>query len=379
MRKSLFVVTIALIACSIVAGSLLRVSSDSSSPSLAWFHQQGYDVADFEAIPQREIVLRLNQAVYSFCEAGTAPSDIDDMYTDCVGQCGGFAYVLRGLLTELGIETRNANLHNIPNQGNHTAVEALVDDRWMFVDPTFGVFFTENGQPDGRVLSLNAINFEYRQQDLADFVLQARKASSHVDRDSLSTLYNDVFDHEFMVLRNYQVAEQIEYGFADSSLNLDIPLSLNGGSARIGGDELIDSTANESSWLEATNQTLLDDDPLNDVSFNTSYLFPNKLVTLSLHDLIPGHPYLVRMFLASDRDNQSLEISNIGKGVQLDRGRSVMQKKGTHTVDVRLSAKRSVGTIMLRSVGSSKMRLFGIEVGKLGPQMSAAEPGHAEP
>ncbi len=366
MKTTFFAATMTLIACSVLAYWLFPAYSEKISPSLSWFDKQGYDTLAFETIPKKDIVLRLNQAVYSFCEAGTAPDDLDDLYAECIGQCGGFAYVLRGLLKELGIETRNANLHNIPNQGNHTAVEAFVDNRWMFVDPTFGVFFSEDGMPGGRVLSLNEINFAYREKELDDFVLQARKPKSNVDREPLSTLYDAVFAHEFMALRNYQVAEQIEYGFADSSLNLDIPLSLKSGDAKLGIDELSERSVMEASWLDATNQTLLDDNPLNDVSFNTSYLFPKKLVTLSLYDLEPDHPYLIRMFLASDQDNQPLAIHNVGKGVLLDRNRSVVHEKGTQVVEVRLSAKRPVGTIMLQSVGASKLRLFGIGVGKIG-------------
>ncbi|MGI9434884.1 MAG: hypothetical protein ACR2Q4_08665 [Geminicoccaceae bacterium] len=92
------------------------------------------------------------------------------------------------------------------------------------------------------------------------------------------------------------------------------------------------------------------------------YLFPNKLVTLSLHDLKPGQPYAIRTLLVSDKDNQVPEISNIGKAVSLDRNRSIMPEKETQAVEIKLAAQRSVGSIMLRSVDTAKLRLFGIEI-----------------
>lgn len=341
-------------------------SSLASTPAAAWFQDQNYDLTAFKDMDAKEAALRLNQAVYSFCRSGTSPAELDDMYFDCVGQCGGFSYVLRGLLDEIGIENRYANLHNIPMQGNHSAVEALVDDRWIFIDPTFGVSFSDDRTPEGRLLSLDEINFAYREKNLEEFVLQARKDPSDAAGDKLTALYDEVFSHEFMDLRNYQVAERIDYGLEGRLLNLDIPLSLSSGFAEIGGDETTDPESLEAVWLDATNQTLLDDHLDNDVSFNTSFLYPGKLVTLSFYDLKPGQPYRLELLIRSNSDDQTLQIANLGKGLQIDRNEHSLEREGLHPVEVRFTPKRSTGTIMLRSVGVSKLRLFDIEVAEAG-------------
>ena len=348
------------------------LSSSVENPASAWFDDQGYDLAAFKDMAADEAVLRLNQAVYSFCDFGNGPSRLDDMYVDCVGQCGGFSYVLRGLLAEIGIETRYANLHNIPMQGNHSAVEALVDGQWIFVDPTFGVAFSDDRTPDGRLLSLSDLYFHHKNRDLEDIVLQAEKSRFDVTDEKLTALYDGVFSHDYMDLRNYQIAERIEYGLEGRLLNLDIPLSLGEGHAELGGDEPMDPAKLEAAWLDATNQTLLDDDLLNDVSFNTSMLHPGRLVTLSLYDLKPGQAYQLELLLTTSSDGQTLQTVNAGKGLLIDRDEHVFAQKGVHPVTVMFTSQRDTGTIMLRSVGTSKLRLFDIEVSEAVSSMARA-------
>lgn len=354
-----------LIAGSATVGALTYKSSGDLrdvTPAAGWFEKQRYDLAAFKDMLPKDAVLRLNQAVYSFCRSGSAPADLDDMYIDCVGQCGGFSYVLRGLLDEIGIQNRYANLYNIPMQGNHSAVEALVGDRWIFVDPTFGVAFSDDGTAEGHMLSLDEVYHTYRHEKLEDLVLQARKKSSDAAKEALALLYDGVFSHDYMELRNYKVAERVDYGLDGRILNLDIPLWIENGRAEIGGKAADGSENLEGVWLDLTNQTLLDDQLLNDVSFNTSYLYPDKLVTLSLFDLEPDLPYKLGLLIKVDRGGQTLQVANVGKGMQIDRSEHPLAREGVHEVEVGFTSKRSTGAILLRSVGTSKLRLFGVQV-----------------
>ncbi len=104
-----------------------------------------------------EIAAYLNKAVYAHCVNGSNNAQINKLFQTCETTCFGYAYVLRGLLENLGYQTRFVHLHNIPQQGNHTAMEVLIDEKWRFFDPTFGVYFTNNGRADGEILSLNDI------------------------------------------------------------------------------------------------------------------------------------------------------------------------------------------------------------------------------
>ena len=69
------------------------------------------------------------------------PQDINDLFAHCVTACGGRSYVLRGLLAACGLHSKYQNIYNIPIQGNHSAVEVMLNEQVAFLDPTFGAFF----------------------------------------------------------------------------------------------------------------------------------------------------------------------------------------------------------------------------------------------
>ena len=89
------------------------------------------------------------------------------------------------MLEYLGHQTRYVNFHNIPQQGNHSAVEVLIDSKWGFLDPTFGAYFTKNGFATGDLLSLNEIFLHG---------VSSKNVFRVVDRDLIKVDYKKILD-----------------------------------------------------------------------------------------------------------------------------------------------------------------------------------------
>ncbi|KAB0675908.1 transglutaminase domain-containing protein [Aureimonas leprariae] len=285
----------------------------------SWFQRHAGSSEAMTAYSTEEKAKRLTQAVYSFCEDGTQPADPDQLFDRCTAACGGRSYVLRGLLEAIGVETRFAELYNIPNQGNHTAIEVKVGQGWSLFDPTFGAYFAPDGSVEANALSLQDVAYRYPKGSLGGHVLQARKEPMSFATDKLQKLFDGKFDHQFMSLENYQVAEQITTGEEGFSLSLDIPLTLSNGEGGIGAREIADIDTLSKQWLSATNDTLNDDDPLNDVSYNSSILASGeirKTTTLSLFGLEAGHRYELELILHGEGADDRIQVIGIGKGVE---------------------------------------------------------------
>lgn len=75
-----------------------------------------------------------------------------------LGSCGDRSLQLGMIFSAVGIEHRLVNMFGLRKpMGGHTAVEALVDGRWLFVDPKLGLVFGKDGGSDlgtYRILSL---------------------------------------------------------------------------------------------------------------------------------------------------------------------------------------------------------------------------------
>ncbi len=93
-----------------------------------------------------------------------APEGPDTISAEIIGyrhgSCGHRSQQLGAILSEVGIEHRLVSIFGIkaPMYG-HTAVEALVNKRWLFLDPTLGFVFAEHGGGDVgnyRILSLES-------------------------------------------------------------------------------------------------------------------------------------------------------------------------------------------------------------------------------
>lgn len=290
-----------------------------------WFRQEGVELSRFRDMPLEEAAKRLTSAVYSFCANGSAPSDLNELFIRCNAACGGYSYVLRGLLEALGADTRYANLLNIPNQGNHTGVEVHIGDRWGYFDPTFGAFFTDDGTAGGKTLSLRTVSQVVPLGRLEPLVLQAAKQKRDFASLPLDQLFDRRFDHKYMVLENYQLAEATDTQDAGSLISLDIPLEIRAGRASfgwIGEPGALD--AMQQAWLEATNARLNDSETINDTSYNSSLLYNSadisRVTTISFYGLKKNQTYDLTLTLHGGHEGGRLQVSGGGKGLRFPSG-----------------------------------------------------------
>lgn len=74
------------------------------------------------------------------------PENIPQMVNELLaGQCGWRDLLFRDLFTQIGVENRRVNFFDIPFQGNHSASEIKINGKWMFFDPSFGIYFEKIG------------------------------------------------------------------------------------------------------------------------------------------------------------------------------------------------------------------------------------------
>ncbi|HVK12470.1 MAG TPA: transglutaminase domain-containing protein [Gemmataceae bacterium] len=98
-------------------------------------HHRVRQGANTAAWPARDEYQRFVQAIVSREEAV---------------MCQGAAWLYRDLLNAFGIEAREVSLFSRTYWENHASVEVRLDGRWVVMDPTFNVAFTDD---TGRLLS----------------------------------------------------------------------------------------------------------------------------------------------------------------------------------------------------------------------------------
>jgi hypothetical protein len=281
-----------------------------------WYRSADLDIEAIRQIPIDERARRLTQAVFAYCSHGAQTAlDINDLFEECVTACGGYSYVLRGLLEATGARTRYVNLYNVPIQGNHTAVEVFDDGNWGSYDPTFGVYFTRNGDPDGPILGLHEVATGYPVDRLDSLVNQAREEGGNIAADPLETLFSEPFDQPSMPLSNYQTVESFSRLDSRELVILDIPLFLTEGSASIGDFNAPTKGSAEAAWLDQTNRLLRDEDLSNDVSFVSNQLSnsgPQRITTLTISGVSPGERYEISLLLFS-REVAEIQFANMGR------------------------------------------------------------------
>lgn len=336
-----------------------------------WLKREGIALDALQSLSVAERAARLNQAVYRFCNNGTAttPVDINDLFEDCETACGGISYVLRGVLEATGARTRYVHLHNIPNQGNHTAVEVdLGDGRWAFFDPTFGVYFVSSkaGSLSKDVLSLAEIAGSASDTVLKDRVRQAPKASRETLSADLLSLYDARFDHPYMSLSNYRIAEALSYDDPREWMVLDVDLRLSQGRASLGDASAMQMDGLSAAWLADTNAQLLNEDLTDDVSYNASRLWATRphLTTVTLRPLTVGSTGVIEFVVWNQTDiDAELQIMPLGKTVRLDFDRRVRLSPGKNQIAINLIAEEDRAQIGLKNLGPVPLvHLFGVSV-----------------
>lgn len=332
----------------------------------SWYVSAGVDLRDMERLSVDDRARRLTQAVYAHCEQGNQTvSDLNDLFEDCVAACGGYSYVLRGLLEATGAQTRYVNLYNIPNQGNHTAVEVNLGDRWAFYDPTFGAYFTRDGQPDGPALVLNEIVAGFSSQELEGLVNQAVDRTAQFDSEPLTALFSGTFDHTYMTLENYQLAEARSRLDARELVVLDIPLTIESGSVSIGDFNAESVGDAQAAWLAQTNAILLDDDLANDISYvshELSNVRAERITTVTVSNVQPGQRYEISLVLFG-REGQEIQISAMGRSAFYG-GRNLVRMSASRSVETaRFVAVEDTAQFAIRNFNQTGIvRMLAIEV-----------------
>lgn len=345
---------------------------DTNEAAADWFSREEIDIAGLRKMPPHEVAKRLTKAVFRFCRHGPQSGDTEDLFESCETACGGYSYVLRGLLEYLGYQTRYANLYNVPQQGNHTGVEVKIGGRWGFLDPTFGAYFNSNKDASGllslaelaRSSSLDRANV-FRVIDREDRDIMRPLDELFTNEASLSQpLMNN---QNSIFVSSYIEAEQIGYLDKNVLLPLEIPLTVGSdgrvflGSIKHGSYEEL-----EGEWLKQTNGTLNDDLRYNDVSFETSFITNTvqpRLTTLKVSNLKAGRRYTIRLVLHGARVASKIQVGTFGKFIKHDFDGSLNVPKGVRTIEGSFVSEYDYAYFYLRALDqNSTIRLFGVEI-----------------
>jgi hypothetical protein len=246
--------------------------------TLALLRRYTKDLSQLSSLSTSELAIRLTWLTHNHCDSRqprTGQKDINQLFDKCSTACGGYAYVLQELLAVFGVGSRSVHFYNMPNQGIHTAVEVMLEpNRWVFLDPTFGTYFTSSGSADDVLMSIHAVRFQLTPDSIENHVITAVRDSTHVIVDPLDKLYKaGTFSQPHMELENHLVARQV----APPGLNLLVPLRLqmdvSSGDAFFGKSIEKESELHraEADFLAATNVILLNNDLEDDVSLHFSH------------------------------------------------------------------------------------------------------------
>lgn len=343
----------------------------------------------FSGLSPGEVAKRLNYVVFNHCkneQPHTGRVDINELFHECRAACGGYSYVLRGLLAVHGIPSRYANLYNVPQQGNHTLVEANVGPgQWMLLDPTFGSYFTKDGNPDGEALSLSGVRFELNLQTIGERVFVAQKGDPAEATKDLSHLYGQGrFSYPYMRVENYLLAE----GYAPTGLGLTVPLVLPlrvvDGVAQAGTLEAATVAEGEQAFLSWTNATLNNDDLEDD----TSYLFSivgshppyfESLNIVHVDGLENNIEYELRVAGTSRNHSNEIQIVDIGRGVSMNSVLQEVTPAGPFTISRIFRSETGDARFAIRLIRSSgaSVRIFGVSITSLKGDAQGARVGDA--
>ena len=210
---------------------------NTQEPSKRLLHRMYGAQRPFEDKSPAEIAKLLNYAVFNHCSIDlphTGRQDITELFDVCRTSCGGYSYVLRGLLGAYGIRTRYANLYNLPKQGNHTMVEAEVEPGvWALYDPTFGAYFSK--RLGDKPLSLEEVRFMLTPETIKKYVNTAAKEGAPARDAKVGDLYaKSRFNYPNMDLDSYVTAEAGVPVGQNVKVPLVMPLRMSGTKGRRG-------------------------------------------------------------------------------------------------------------------------------------------------
>lgn len=343
----------------------LDVYPQSGKLAANQFIREKLNAVNFQNYSDKEKALYLNAVVFNFCENKQPHiQNLDSLFVNCNTACGGYSYVLRGLLESEGIKTRYINFYNIPNQGNHTGVEAWINDRWAFLDPTFGAFFTENRHFESRIVDAQELNWLLAQGKTEDIGVWSVEKGKY---KSENFIYNDSFERPYMYVENYGMAENVSELNPDNKVMFSLNVSLKGDHVIFGDVQSKDFQSLDQNFLSSTNKTLLDDN----LSNNTSYLFSrisdnlnySPVHSINIGNVNRGKKYKVKMRFYVDHGRP--DISVIGDGLTMVIGEKYIDDISHNVKDIVfpfVSKKNDVKFLISSNEGGNNTRFFGIIV-----------------
>jgi hypothetical protein len=344
------------------------VSDRQRAAAEDWFGRNGYDIVALKAEPVAERAKRLGFLTHLFCTPGAGnPANLNTLYRKCVTACGGYAYVYRGLAAVAGLQSRFVDFYTMPFQADHTAVEVKQSDgSWGFVDPTMGVIFTDNGKPDGKLLSLAQVS-SLPAGDLTRHVVQAREDRKISYIAPLGVQYGGNYSHAQMPIDNYDNSETVSHDMPNEMVVLRIPMSAAGSGAHIGNFEAQDGASLDKGWMQFAMDTIADKDLDRRVSPDASDLYndrEDRLTVLALSGLEPGKVYRLELRAANMQSAAArVQFGTIGRGVILmgDTIADVVPQLSTVRLDFR--ARRNTAEIYMHNLARKGMvRMLAIRV-----------------
>jgi hypothetical protein len=323
-------------------------------------------------IDKNDLLKRLNAIVFNHCKnevPHTGKEEITELYETCKTACGGYSYVLKGLLEAFGFKVRYLNFYNLPNQGNHTAIEVeFPDGRWVFLDPTFGTFFTKEGKIDGALMSIDEVRYQPNRKALLSKVFVAVKDakdeqkinySKYIDSNLKKIYEKNKFNFKYMKLSNYLLAEQVEHVGSSSLVPLVANIKLNKGEYRLGQMDFENISSGVNSFLKDTNELLKDSDLSNDVSFlfskvgNYSPYF-RSLNIINIENMKKNKEYQLKLSGFAYNES-SLLIKTIGRNIVLKKNEVNKISPGKFSKTKIFKAQSGKGQILITVAPPERM------------------------
>jgi hypothetical protein len=313
-----------------------------------------------------EIAKFLNQLVFSFCRTEaphTGVNDINELFTNCNTSCWGYSYVLRELLNVYGIKTRYSNFYNLPQQGNHTAVEVEIKKgRWSLFDPTFGVFFTKDGNPESEPLSTEEVRFLLDEVSIFKSVNSVSTKRLVTENHKLINLYNNQFSANYMKLENYLLAEQAVSAGVNAVVPLILPVDLKNGYVMFGSKTFLDLKTANLNFLNDTNNILNNESLKDNVSFLFRIIGENvdfrTINILRFNNLIPGIKYDLEIYGYAPNYSK-IQIVPIGRSAKINKIEPNFLEMGKFTILYQLKPEASSSDFVI--TGTPNFFIFGLE------------------
>ena len=334
-------------------------------------------------LDKTDLLKRLNAVVFNHCKSEvphTGIEDINELYKTCKTACGGYSYVLRGLIEALGFKTRYINFYNLPNQGNHTCVEVEVaKDRWVFLDPTFGSFFTKNDKINGQLMSIDEVRYQPDKNALLRKVFVAVKETVNKQNKNytkyiildLNKIYEkNKYNFKYMKIENYLLAEQVERVGPSLIVPLVAKIILHNGSYQLGEKNFNSVKSGVDGFLKDTNKLLNDSDLSNDISFlfskvgNYSPYFKSvNILNIEKMEINSEYNFILCGFAYNEIN---LHIKTIGRNLLLKNNEPIKLNPGKFSMNLLFRAKSGNGQLLLSITPSDQMiDLLYLEVTKV--------------